>query len=206
MKMKIAVLFICGLFALGLAVGEESLTTTVRAVPSLSVGVNIDVNAIATSITENIRKASNREAFVKSTLATAFYGANSMYNVVVFNQAQAKEERLSPDAQYMQFNYNGLYYGVWIFSYGTFHNRGDGGYKNWAYRGCVQRDGGYLSFRRYLSATKCPAPKQSTFKAPCTLGRGKKCSSSSQCCGGLTCRGGGGRRRGGRGGGRKTCK
>ena len=135
--------------------------------PSGSVGaslnINLDVLGIGKSIGQAIGKRQNRAAFVKSIRNKAFYAANSRktlrksrrmgykarrYNVMVFNLAQDHKQSFRGVRFYSNARYGNLIYGIWVFESGTFVNKGDGGYLNWAFRGQFKRNGGRVRFRK----------------------------------------------------------
>ncbi len=79
----------------------------------------------------------------------AFYNwGKKQYNVMVFNLSQDHEQRFKNVKYYTSANYHGITYGIWLFDEGTFKNKGDGGWINWAFRGRFDRDGGYVKFRK----------------------------------------------------------
>lgn len=123
--------------------GDSNETPIVRAV---NIDIGIDVLGIGQAIGGAISSAENRDAFVKNVLNTVWYGAGERYNVMVFNLNVDHEERLSGVQFYGSVNYDGIIYGIWVFESGTFENKGDGGYINWAFRGWFERDGGYVKF------------------------------------------------------------
>lgn len=44
-------------------------------------------------------------------------------------------------AAYKGFNYDGIDYGVYVITGGTFMNKGDGGFINWQFHGSYARNG-----------------------------------------------------------------
>jgi hypothetical protein len=115
---------------------------------SASINVDVDVLGIVNSIKSSIKSARNREGFVKNLCNTAFYSAKQRYNVMVMNLSQGHDSRLSGVKFYASANYDKVIYGIWVFESGTFTNKGDAGYINWAFRGGFQRNGGHLKFRK----------------------------------------------------------
>gem|GEM_PF-3382020 len=83
----------------------------------------------------------NRPGFVKGLMEQATFAANGKYNVMVFNMSQPYERNLRDVKFFKQVNYQGVPYGVWIFTDGNFTNKGDGGFINWAFSGKFQRSG-----------------------------------------------------------------
>lgn len=71
----------------------------------------------------------------------ASYAARGSSNVMVFNMSQPYERNISEIKFFKQANYQGVFYGIWIFKSGTFTNKGDGGFINWAFNGRFQRSG-----------------------------------------------------------------
>lgn len=91
---------------------------------------------------ENLVKASqNRSGFVRGLMQQANYAARGKYNVMVFNMSQDHDFSPRGTQFFKQAVYDGVYYGIWIFEDGTFTNKGDGGYINWAFSGKFQRTG-----------------------------------------------------------------
>lgn len=117
-------------------------------VPEHQVGIDvgIDLLGIGQAISDAITAAENRDAFVKNLLNTAWYAAGEKYNVMVFNLDVDHDENLENVQLYGSSTYEGIIYGIWVFESGTFENKGDGGYINWAFRGWFERDGGFVSF------------------------------------------------------------
>jgi hypothetical protein len=71
----------------------------------------------------------------------ATYAARGKYNVMVFNMSQPYNRNIRGVKFFKQANYQGVPYGIWIFEDGTFTNKGDGGFINWAFNGRFQRSG-----------------------------------------------------------------
>ena len=141
------------------AAENTTLDSAVRKGSPLTANVDfqVDVHKISSSISQAVKHARDRAAFVKNARNTAYYsGALQRYNVMVFNLGVSHTTRLYGVKYYNSFNYNGVTYGVWVFTSGEFHNRGDGGYINWAYQGCVtQRVGGRVLFRAFSGPGRC---------------------------------------------------
>lgn len=185
----VSFLVVAALVSLSLASGIENqkehdvaVNTAVR--KGVPVGVNFDVDVVEMTkfITSIVESAENRPAFVKTTRISAYHGAKESYNVLVFNMALRYKYRFSGVKYFRPFTYDGLIFGVWVFSSGYFHNRGAGGYKNWAFSGCYQRNRGYLLFRPYHSRGACTRRTVSSVKEPCFLKEGDRCSDSRDCC------------------------
>lgn len=121
----------------------------------------IDMNNFINQITEAAQGAENREGFVRQAMETAFQEGGRLYNVLVDNLSQDYDDQLIGVVAYHSFDYQGIPFGVWIFESGTFTNKGDGGYANWAMRGWVTRDGNTAYFQN-------PATL-SAFSEPVTL-------------------------------------
>jgi hypothetical protein len=83
----------------------------------------------------------NRPGFVKGLMEQATYAARGKYNVMVFNMSQPYNRNIRGVKFFKQANYQGVPYGIWIFEDGTFTNKGDGGFINWAFNGRFQRSG-----------------------------------------------------------------
>lgn len=58
-----------------------------------------------------------------------------------FNLQLDSNSRLKNVQLYKEVLINGIPYAVWVFKSGTFVNKGDGGYINWAFRGRFRRVG-----------------------------------------------------------------
>ncbi|WP_019547817.1 hypothetical protein [Streptomyces sulphureus] len=104
-----------------------------------SFDVSFDALEVAKEIESSIKKAENREGFVKNLMNTAWYASGEEYNVVVRNLSQDYDEDLNGVQTYGSAEYDGVTYGIWIFEDGTFTNKGDGGWINWAMRGVFER-------------------------------------------------------------------
>lgn len=107
--------------------------------PDTAFNVNFDALGIAEKIEDSIKKAENREGFVKNLMNTAWYESGEKYNVVVRNLSQDYDENLNGVQTYGSAEYDGVTYGIWIFEDGEFTNKGDGGWINWAMRGVFER-------------------------------------------------------------------
>ncbi|QLE45904.1 stress protein (plasmid) [Nostoc sp. C052] len=83
----------------------------------------------------------NREGFVKGMMEKATFAAGSKYSVMVFNMSQPYDHNLKNVKFFKQTNYQGVPYGIWIFRDGSFVNKGDGGFINWAFNGNFKRSG-----------------------------------------------------------------
>ena len=83
----------------------------------------------------------NREGFVRGMMEQATFAAGSNYNVMVFNMSQPYDRNLQDVKFFKQANYQGVPYGIWIFRDGSFVNKGDGGFINWAFNGNFKRSG-----------------------------------------------------------------
>lgn len=125
--------------------------------PDTALNVNFDVLGIAESIADSIKKAENREGFVKNLMNTAWYEGGEKYNVVVRNLSQDYDENVKGVKLYGSAEYDGITYGIWVFEDGEFTNKGDGGWINWAFRGYFDRydedgnekdDGAVVKFRK----------------------------------------------------------
>lgn len=114
----------------------------------VSVNFEFDVLGIASAIAGAISSSENRDAFVKNLSYTAFYGAQSRYNVMVFNLNIDHDYSLQGVYAYGSANYDGIVFGIWVFEEGWFVNKGDGGYINWAFIGWFDRDGGSVTFHK----------------------------------------------------------
>ncbi|EIE23408.1 hypothetical protein COCSUDRAFT_62943 [Coccomyxa subellipsoidea C-169] len=111
---------------------------------------NIDVNKAAGDIASAISGQGNadRGGFVKNLSNACFYSLGQRYNCMVFNLGQ---EYQWTDQQgivlYGSGVYQGITYGIWGFTSGTFDNQGDGGYINWAFFGNFDRSGNHVVFK-----------------------------------------------------------
>lgn len=115
---------------------------------SEALNVSVDVLGIADFIKGEVTHAQNRGAFVKNLANTAFYKAGQKYNVMVFNLNMGYEQSFQNVKLYASATHNGIIFGIWVFESGTFQNKGDGGYINWAFHGWFDRKDGNVSFRR----------------------------------------------------------
>ncbi|MEK4313147.1 stress protein [Bacillus sp. FSL P4-0334] len=114
------------------------------------VGLNIDVDllGIGNSIADAIKSAQNRDGFVKNLMESSFYASGQKYNVMVFNLSQEYEDHFNGVQFYGSAVYDGITYGIWVFEDGSFTNKGDGGWINWAFRGWFDREGDHVEFHR----------------------------------------------------------
>ncbi|MED1773665.1 stress protein [Bacillus velezensis] len=119
-------------------------------VSAKDVGLNIDVDllGIGNSIADAIKSAQNRDGFVKNLMESSFYASGQKYNVMVFNLSQEYEDHFNGVQFYGSAVYDGITYGIWVFEDGSFTNKGDGGWINWAFRGWFDRDGNSVEFHR----------------------------------------------------------
>ncbi|MBP5977201.1 stress protein [Brasilonema sp. CT11] len=92
-------------------------------------------------INDLVVASKNREGFVKGLMEQATYAARGKYNVMVFNMSQPYDRNINGVKFFKQANYQGVPYGIWIFEDGTFTNKGDGGFINWAFNGKFNRSG-----------------------------------------------------------------
>lgn len=119
-------------------------------VSAKDVGLNIDVDllGIGNSIADAIKSSQNRDGFVKNLMESSFYASGQKYNVMVFNLSQEYEDHFNGVQFYGSAVYDGITYGIWVFEDGSFTNKGDGGWINWAFRGWFDRDGDHVEFHR----------------------------------------------------------
>lgn len=104
-------------------------------------GLAIDGAQLGLKINDLVVASRNRQGFVKGLMEQANYAARGKYNVMVFNMSQPYDRDIRGQKFFKQVNYQGVPYGIWIFEDGTFTNKGDGGYINWAFNGKFQRSG-----------------------------------------------------------------
>ncbi|MED2911853.1 MULTISPECIES: stress protein [Bacillus] len=110
--------------------------------------VNVDVLGISDRIAEAVKSDQNRTGWVKNVMETTFYASGQKYNVMVFNLNQEYEDRFNGVQFYGSAVYDGITYGIWVFEDGSFDNKGDGGWINWAFRGWFDRDNQHIEFHR----------------------------------------------------------
>jgi hypothetical protein len=110
---------------------------------NFNANVNIDVLGIADRIVAAI-KARNfngqNAAFCKGLMESAFYAANSQYNVVVMDLSQNYKHNISGVKYFATYQYGGTTWGVWVFSKSQqkgsyFENDGRRGWDHWACEG-----------------------------------------------------------------------
>lgn len=82
----------------------------------------------------------DRSDCVKNVANEAYRRAGGRRNVMVFNLQQGYSHSLKGD-DFRRASCDGVPFGVWTFTSGTFTNRGDGGYINWAFIGKFRRTG-----------------------------------------------------------------
>ncbi|MBA5712239.1 stress protein [Bacillus sp. NEAU-CP5] len=128
----------------------QNLAQQTSDVSAKDVGLNIDVDllGIGNSIADAIKSAQNRDGFVKNLMESSFYASGQKYNVMVFNLSQEYEDHFNGVQFYGSAVYDGITYGIWVFEDGSFTNKGDGGWINWAFRGWFDRDGDHVEFHR----------------------------------------------------------
>ena len=106
------------------------------------VEVPIDPVELGNTVNDAVKTSRNRSGFVKGVMQSAYYNVgNKKYNVMVFNLSVDHEARLNGVKAFKRASYDGVTYGIWIFENGTFINKGDGGYINWAFKGDWNRTG-----------------------------------------------------------------
>lgn len=105
-----------------------------------SVDAFIDFSQLYSVIKKDITRANTRDACVKTIQEDAFSRVRQRRNVMVFNLSQNYSKNLK-NATFKPFICAGSRYGLWTFTSGTFINRGDGGYINWAFAGNYKRTG-----------------------------------------------------------------
>ncbi|WP_071391783.1 stress protein [Bacillus velezensis] len=110
--------------------------------------VNVDVLGISDRIAEAVKSDQNRTGWAKNVMETTFYASGQKYNVMVFNLNQEYEDRFNGVQFYGSAVYDGITYGIWVFEDGSFDNKGDGGWINWAFRGWFDRDNQHIEFHR----------------------------------------------------------
>ncbi|MEN0642551.1 stress protein [Alkalicoccobacillus gibsonii] len=112
-----------------------------------NIDVSIDPVEIGNSIRDAIVSSNNREGFVKAARETMKFQSDYQLNVMVLNMSLDYESSLSGVHYFDTFTYDGVIYGIWAFEEGTFNNKGDGGYINWAFSGWFDRNDGEVEFR-----------------------------------------------------------
>jgi hypothetical protein len=111
--------------------------------PSVGVGaeVSVDTAEFYKQAASQIQNSQNRTGFVKALGEQAFYRHKGKYNVMVFNQSQNYTRSLKDVLYFVPIQHNKVNYGIWVFKEGTFTNKGDGSYKNWAFFGKFKKSG-----------------------------------------------------------------
>ncbi|MET8091242.1 hypothetical protein [Micromonospora sp. NPDC005220] len=82
-----------------------------------------------------------REAFTRRAITVADNNDEHAYNVIIMNLAQDYSVQLTGVHFFATMQFEGVFYGLWIAEGGTFRNKGDGGYNNWAFVGQFTRSG-----------------------------------------------------------------
>lgn len=107
--------------------------------------VNLDVYLDELNISKSIVKgfqANTRAKFVKNLRDKTFEAGEKRYNVMIFHLGNNHEQHFNEIVFFATTVYKVRFisvevtYGIWAFKSGEFRNLGDGGYINWAYRGC----------------------------------------------------------------------
>jgi hypothetical protein len=141
--------------AVAAPVGQNS--GAVNAAPARVTGISIDVTTNVLDLTtkvyeivsQSIAHNQNRPGYVKALMEGAFYDARQKYNVVVVKADHPYTANLSHvvyDATVHGSGYPS--YRIMVFETGSFTNRGDGEFINWAYRGWFDRNGMTVTFRK----------------------------------------------------------
>lgn len=104
-------------------------------------GLAIDPVQLGVQINDLVVASKNREGFVKGMMEKASFAAGGKYNVMVFNMSQPYDRNINGIKFFKQTDYQGVPYGIWLFKDGTFTNKGDGGFINWAFNGRFKRSG-----------------------------------------------------------------
>ena len=108
--------------------------------PDVSLDVSVDPLKIADKIEKAVNSDASRTSFVKNLMESTFQAAGREYNVMVFNLAQDYDDKFNDVIFYGSGVADDLTFGIWAFRDGEFTNKGDGEYKNWAFRGWYDRD------------------------------------------------------------------
>lgn len=130
---------------------EQTVATTSANVSQqegsgVMLNIDVDVLGIAQAIIGAVNSSANRPGWVKGVMETAFYQAGQRYNVMVFNLNQEYQHGFNDVVFFGTAEYSGITFGIWAFRSGTFDNKGDGGWINWAFQGWFNRNGGHVDF------------------------------------------------------------
>ncbi|OOM15735.1 hypothetical protein [Clostridium saccharobutylicum] len=118
--------------------------------------IDINVLDIANKI-ESMMKNRNfngdNAAYCKGLMESAFYAANSQYNVVVMDLSQKYKCNISNIKYYGTYQYGGTKFGVWVFSKlqpkgSYFENDGRRGWDHWACEGWQTQSGNVMWYNK----------------------------------------------------------
>jgi len=83
----------------------------------------------------------DRAGFVRGLLEKSMHITRRECNVMVFNMGNDSEMDLKGYQHFEKLEFFGYTYGVYFFKSGTFVNKGNGGWDNWAFNGDYERSG-----------------------------------------------------------------
>lgn len=134
-----------GLLTATLALTSLTVIKPAIALPDIPISDAIELKR---EINELVHKAENRSGFVKGLMESTVLEAKKRGgNVMVFNLSQEYETDIRNTAVFFdKVEYDGIFYGIWIFDKGTFKNKGNAGWMNWAFYGNFTRDGKTVTF------------------------------------------------------------
>lgn len=102
--------------------------------------IQVDTLHIAKYMRQSANCKKNRASFVRDLLYTAFYRSGQTHNVMVFNLEEEHRQRLYNVQFYGSVTYSdGSRFGVWVFDYGVFENKGARGWHNWGMIGTFKK-------------------------------------------------------------------
>ncbi|MGO1054875.1 hypothetical protein [Crossiella sp. CA198] len=130
------------------ALADTAAVTSVQTSPSVTIHTDHTGNGFKLAHELSKVNEKDRDKFVRRAVDVAFEQTGGRYNVLLFNLSNNYQEQLDGKAVYANVDFDGVFYGLWVFDSGTFVNQGDGGYQNWGFRGWFDRNGGTVKFRR----------------------------------------------------------
>lgn len=114
-------------------------------------GATLALTSFGTTFTLSSQPASANGNCTRNKLSQIKKQYGSKYNYMIFNTAQGHSRSLKGVRRKNFFRCGGRKYQYWVFRSGSFTNKGNGGWVNWAFSGKYNRsgnDGQYLKFYR----------------------------------------------------------
>ncbi|MET7878932.1 hypothetical protein ABZS52_18615 [Micromonospora profundi] len=107
----------------------------------VTVGKSQGVPGVKIAAWLSLLAAPDRASFTQQAVSVADATDEHPYNVIIMNLAIDYNMQLTGVHFFATLKFEGVFYGLWIAEGGTFRNKGDGGYRNWAFVGQFTRSG-----------------------------------------------------------------